>query len=43
MTPKGRSNKERITKNYFKFLLYLLFHDYNGLVYAYYYNDFMLI
>ncbi len=41
--PKGRSNRKRITKDYFGFLLHLLFHDYNELVYDYNYNDFMLI
>jgi hypothetical protein len=28
-------NKKKIAKDYFGFLLYLLFHDYNGLVYDY--------
>jgi len=32
-----------IAKNYLKFLLHLLFHDYIGLVYDYNYNDVMLI
>jgi hypothetical protein len=27
--------KKRIAKDYFEFLLYLLFHDYSGLVYNY--------
>jgi hypothetical protein len=29
--------------DYFGFLFHLLFHDYNGLVYDYNYNDVMLI
>ncbi len=33
--PKGRSNGKMIAKDYFEFLLHLLFHDYNGLVYDY--------
>jgi hypothetical protein len=32
---KGWSNEKRITKDYFGFLLHLLFYDYNGLVYDY--------
>jgi hypothetical protein len=30
---KGWSNGKRTTKDYFGFLLHLLFHDYSGLVY----------
>jgi hypothetical protein len=37
--PKGWSNKKRIAKDYFGFLLHLLFHDYIGLIYDYNYND----
>jgi hypothetical protein len=33
--PKGRSNKKMTTKNYFGFLLHLIFHDYRGLAYDY--------
>jgi hypothetical protein len=36
--PKGRSNEkglQRTTKDYFEFLLHLLFYDYCGLVYDY--------
>jgi len=33
--PKGQSNEKRTTKDYFGFLLYLIFHDYSGLVYDY--------
>jgi hypothetical protein len=33
--PKGLSNGKRIAKDYFGFLLHLLFHDYSGLVYDY--------
>jgi hypothetical protein len=33
--PKGQSNRKRTTKDYFRFLLYLIFHDYDGLVYDY--------
>jgi hypothetical protein len=33
--PKGWSNGKRTTKDYFGFLLHLLFHDYSGLVYDY--------
>jgi hypothetical protein len=33
--PKGRSNEKKTTKDYFEFLLHLLFHDYSGLVYDY--------
>jgi hypothetical protein len=40
---KRQSNEKKNVKNYFEFLLYLLFHDYNGLVYHYNYNDVMLI
>jgi hypothetical protein len=29
------SNKKRIAKDYFEFLLHLLFHDYKGLLYDY--------
>ncbi len=29
---KGQSNEKRITKDYFEFLLHLLFHVYNELV-----------
>ncbi len=35
--------KKKIAKDYFEFLLYLLFHDYNEVVYDYDYNDIMLI
>jgi len=41
--PKGWSNGKKIAKDYFGFLLYLLFHGYSGLVYDYNYNDVMLI
>jgi len=41
--PKGQSNEKKTTKDCFEFLLHLLFHDYNRLVYDYNYNDFMLI
>jgi len=41
--PKGWFNGKMIAKDYFGFLLHLLFHDYNGLVYDYNYNDVMLI
>jgi len=41
--PKKWSNKKRTIKIYFGFLLHLLFHDYNGLVYDYNYNDVKLI
>jgi hypothetical protein len=30
--PKGRSNRKMTTKDYFRFLLHLLFHDYRGLI-----------
>jgi hypothetical protein len=30
---KGQSNEKKIAKDYFGFLLHLLFHDYSGLVY----------
>jgi hypothetical protein len=33
--PTGWFNGKRIAKNYFGFLLHLLFHDYNGSVYDY--------
>jgi hypothetical protein len=33
--PKGLSNGKKTTKDYFGFLLHLLLHDYNGLVYDY--------
>ncbi len=33
--PKGWFNGKMTTKYYFGFLLHLLFHDYNGLVYNY--------
>jgi hypothetical protein len=33
--PKGWSNGKKIAKDYFGFLLHLLFHDYSGLVYGY--------
>jgi hypothetical protein len=33
--PKGWSNEKKIIKDYFGFLLHLLFHDYSGLVYDY--------
>jgi hypothetical protein len=33
--PKGRFNIIMTTKDYFGFLLHLLFHDYRGLVYDY--------
>jgi hypothetical protein len=33
--PKGQCKEKRITKDYFGFLLHLLFHDYRGLVYDY--------
>ncbi len=32
---KGWSNEKKTTKDYFGFLLHLLFHNYNGLVYDY--------
>jgi hypothetical protein len=41
--PKGWSNRKMTTKDYFQFLLHLLFHDYRGLIYDYNYNDVMLI
>ncbi len=41
--PKGWSNGKKIAKNYFGFLLCLLFCDYMGMVYDYNYNDVMLI
>jgi hypothetical protein len=41
--PKGQFNKKMIAKDYFGFLLHFLFHDYEGLVYDYNYNDVMLI
>jgi hypothetical protein len=34
-TQKDGLMKKKITKDYFGFLLHLLFHDYNGLVYDY--------
>jgi hypothetical protein len=40
---KGQSNKKKTSKDHFGFLLHLLFHDYNGLMYDYNYNDVMLI
>jgi hypothetical protein len=33
--PKGWSNEKRTTKDYFGFLLHLLFHDYTKLLYDY--------
>jgi hypothetical protein len=42
-TQKDGLMKKMIAKDYFGFLLHLLFHDYNGLVYDYNYNDVMLI
>jgi len=33
--PKGQSNEKRIAKDYFEFLLHLLFHNYSVLVYDY--------
>jgi hypothetical protein len=33
--PKGRSNEKKTIKDYFGFLLHLLFYDYSGLVYDY--------
>ncbi len=35
--------QKKTSKDYFRFLLHLLFHDHNGLVYDYNYNDVMLI
>jgi hypothetical protein len=40
---KGWFNEKKTTKDYFGFLLHLLFHDYSGLVYDYNSNDVMLI
>jgi hypothetical protein len=34
-TQKDGLTKKKTTKDYFGFLLHLLFHDYNGLVYDY--------
>jgi hypothetical protein len=42
-TKKDSLMKERITKDYFGFLLHLELHYYNELVYDYTYNDVMLI
>jgi len=42
-TQKESLMKKKTTKNYFGFLLHLLFYDYSGLVYDYNYNDAMLI
>jgi hypothetical protein len=33
--PKGRFNEKRTAKDYFGFLLHLLFYDYKGLLYDY--------
>jgi hypothetical protein len=41
--PKWWFNEKTTTKDYFEFLLHLLFHDYSGLVYDYNYNDVMLM
>lgn len=35
--------QKKTSKDYFRFLLHLLYHDHNGLVYDYNYNDVMLI
>jgi hypothetical protein len=41
--PKGWLNGKMTPKDYFGFLLHLLFHDYSGLIYDYSWNDVMLI
>ncbi len=41
--PKGGFNEKKIAKDYFEFLLQLLFHDYSGLVCDYNNNDVMLM
>jgi hypothetical protein len=41
--PKKWFNKKKIAKDYFEFLLQLLFHDYSGLVCDYNNNDVMLM
>jgi len=40
---KKKNSQKRTTKNSFRFLLHLLFHDYDGLVYDFNCNDAMLI
>jgi hypothetical protein len=40
-TKNDSLTKKRIAKDYFGFLVYLIFHDYSGLVYVYNYNDVM--
>jgi len=42
-TQKENLLKKKTAKDYFGFLLHLLFHDYSGLIYNYKYNDVMLI
>jgi hypothetical protein len=42
-TQKDNLLLKKAAKDYFGFLLHLLFHNYSGLIYDYNYNDVMLI